>query len=358
MSKIKFNNSDPQFFNTLKQRVDAYFKDNNLKATGNFKLYSKTLILSATLIASYLWLVFLTPESALLNVLVCIVMGVNVAAIGFNVMHDGAHGSYSSRKWVNSFMGFSLNVLGGNVYLWSQKHNINHHSYTNVEGMDDDIDIKPFIRVHASQKKSWYHHFQHYYSLFLYGLTYLFWVFLNDFNKYFTGKIAEHTKMRKMDLPEHFNFWISKVLYVFIFLILPFYFVGVVATVVGYLVMCFSAGIVISIVFQLAHVVQETEFITPTSDHMKIETEWAKHQINTTANFATKNKVISWLVGGLNFQVEHHLFPRISHIHYPAINKIVKETCEEFNIMYKEFPTLVQAIRSHLLHLKHAGQAS
>jgi linoleoyl-CoA desaturase len=358
MSKIKFNNSDPQFFNTLKQRVDSYFKDNNLKATGNFNLYSKTLILSATLITSYLWLVFLTPESVLLNVLVCIVMGVNVAAIGFNVMHDGAHGSYSSRKWVNTFMGFSLNVLGGNVYLWSQKHNINHHSYTNVEGMDDDIDIKPFIRVHSNQKKSWYHRFQHYYSLLLYGLTYLFWVFMNDFNKYFTGKIAEHTKMRKMDLPEHFNFWISKALYVFIFLILPFYFVGVVETIVGFLIMCFSAGVVISIVFQLAHVVQETEFITPTSDVMKIETEWAKHQINTTANFATKNKIISWLVGGLNFQVEHHLFPRISHVHYPAINKIVKETCEEFNIMYKEFPTLIQAIRSHLLHLKHAGQAA
>lgn len=358
MSKIKFNNSDPFFFNALKQRVDAYFQENNLKATGNFKLYSKTVILSLTLVASYLWLVFLTPESNLLSLAICLIMGLNVAAIGFNVMHDGAHGSYSSRKWVNSFMGFSLNVLGGNVFLWSQKHNINHHSYTNVEGLDDDIDIEPFIRVHSNQPKSWYHRFQHYYGLFLYGLTYLFWVFLNDFNKYFTGKIAHHTKMRKMDLPEHFNFWISKVLYVFFFIVVPFYFVGVIPTIVGYLTMCFSAGIIISVVFQLAHVVQETEFVTPTSDTMKIETEWAKHQINTTANFATNNKIISWLVGGLNFQVEHHLFPRISHVHYPEINKIVKQTCKEFNIEYKEFPSLYKAVRSHILHLKYAGQAA
>ncbi len=358
MAKIKFNNSDPVFFNTLKQRVDAYFKENNLKATGNYKLYSKTIILSLTLLATYLLMVFFTPASALLSLAVCIIMGVNVAAIGFNVMHDGAHGSYSTRKWVNASMGFSLNVLGGNVYLWGLKHNINHHTYTNVEGLDDDIDIEPFIRVHAHQPKHWYHKFQHFYGVFLYGMTYLFWVFMNDFKKYFTGKIAHHTKMRKMETAEHFNFWISKILYVFFFIAVPFYFVGVVPTILGYLTMCFTAGVVIAIVFQLAHVVQETQFITPTSDAMKIESEWAKHQIDTTANFATDNKFVSWLLGGLNFQVEHHLFPKISHVHYPEINKIVKQTCAEFKLAYKEFPTVYQAVRSHMLHLKHAGQAA
>lgn len=357
MAKIKFNNSNPEFFNTLKSRVNSYFEDKSIKETGNYKLYTKTIILSTVLVLSYVWMVFFTPESNWLSILICAVMGVNVAAIGFNVMHDGAHGSYSSKEWVNKFMGFSLNILGGNVYLWSQKHNINHHSYTNVEGLDDDIDIKPFIRVHSTQKKYWFHRFQHYYSLLLYGTTYLFWVFMNDFNKYFTGKIALHTKMRKMDVPEHVNFWVSKVLYVFFFILLPFYCVGVIETIVGYLVMAGVAGIVISIVFQLAHVVEEAEFITPTSDTMKIETEWAKHQINTTVNFATKSKSMSWLLGGLNFQVEHHLFPRISHVHYPAINKIVKQTCEEFGIMYKEFPTVMSAIRSHLLHLRAAGIA-
>jgi linoleoyl-CoA desaturase len=357
MSKIKFNNSDPQFFNTLKARVASYFEDKNIKETGNFKLYSKTVILITALVLSYIWLVFFTPEYAFVSILVCIAMGVNVAAIGFNVMHDGAHGSYSSRKWVNTFMGYSLNILGGNVYIWSQKHNINHHSYTNVEGMDDDIDIKPYIRVHADQKKRWYHRFQHYYGLFLYGMTYFFWVFMNDFNKYFTGKIAEHTKIRKMNVPEHFNFWISKVLYVFFFIVLPFFFAGVIPTIIGWSIMAFTAGVAIAVVFQLAHIVEDAHFVIPEGDSMKIETEWAKHQINTTVNFATKSKTMSWLLGGLNFQVEHHLFPRISHIHYPEINKIVKQTCEEFNVMYREFPTVLSAIRSHLIHLKAAGAA-
>jgi linoleoyl-CoA desaturase len=358
MSKIKFNNSNPEFFNTLKTRVNAYFENKSIKETGNYKLYFKTAILVSSLVLSYLWLVFNTPESNLFSTVICIIMGAIVAAIGFNVMHDGAHGSYSSRKWVNKFMGFSLNVLGGNVYIWSQKHNINHHSYTNVEGMDDDIDIKPFIRVHNNQPRYWFHRFQHVYSLFLYGITYLFWVFSNDFKKYFSGKIAEHTHMTKMSVAEHINFWVSKVLYVFFFILVPFFFVGIVPTIVGYLVMAFTAGVVISIVFQLAHVVEEAEFITPTSDNMKIETEWAKHQINTTVNFATKSKSMSWLLGGLNFQVEHHLFPRISHVHYPEINKIVKQTCSEFGIVYKEFPTVFSAIKSHLSHLKAAGVAA
>ena len=357
MAKIKFNNSDPHFFNELKSRVNSYFEQHQIKPTGNYKLYSKTAILISALASSYIWLVFFTPQSDVLSTLICMIMGVNVAAIGFNVMHDGSHGSYSSRKWVNTCMGFSLNLLGGNVYIWNQKHNINHHSYTNVEGMDDDIDIRPFIRVHSDQKKMWYHRFQHYYGLLLYAMTYLFWVFMNDFNKYFTGKIAKHTAMRKMDLPEHMNFWISKLLYVFIFIVLPFFFVGVVPTLVGYIIMAFTAGIVISIVFQLAHVVEHAHFVNPEGDSMRIETEWAKHQLNTTFNFATQSKLVSWLLGGLNFQVEHHLFPRISHIHYPEINKIVKQTCREFNVAYNEFPTLFAAIRSHLGHLKLAGVA-
>jgi linoleoyl-CoA desaturase len=357
MAKIKFNNNNPEFFNTLKDRVDSYFVDRNINETGNYKLYLKTVILISALIASYIWLVFFTPESNLLALLACIVMGVNVAAIGFNVMHDGAHGSYSSHKWVNTFMGFSLNILGGNVYIWSQKHNINHHSYTNVEGMDDDIDIKPYIRVHLDQKKSWYHQFQHIYGLLLYGLTYLFWIFFNDFKKYFTGKIADHTPMRKMSTAEHLNFWVSKILYVVFFIVFPFIFAGVVPTIVGYSVMVFVAGIVIAIVFQLAHIVEDAHFITPEGDTMKIETEWAKHQINTTVNFATKSKSMSWLLGGLNFQVEHHLFPRISHVHYPEINIILKQTCEEFGIMYREFPTVLSAVKSHLIHLREIGSA-
>lgn len=358
MSKVKFINNQPVFFNTLRERIDSYFKQNQIKSTGDFRLYSKTIILLTTMVGIYTWLVFFTPPTFLALIL-CGVLGLNFATIGFNVMHDGAHGSYSKKGWVNECMAYTLNMMGGSSYMWKLKHNVNHHSFTNIEGVDDDIDIKPFIRVHAEQKGYWFHRFQHIYSLLLYGLTYLFWIYFRDFTKYFSGKIAAETKLKKMNLKEHFIFWTSKVIYTFIFLVIPVMQLGLVNTLIGYGVMVFVTGVILAVVFQLAHVVESTEFVAPTTDdEKKIETEWAVHQIKTTANFATDNKVVNWMLGGLNFQVEHHLFPRISHVHYPKINKIVKQTCREFNINYLEFPTMSSAVKSHLLHLKRVGAAA
>jgi linoleoyl-CoA desaturase len=358
MTKIKFNNSNALFFNTLRNRVDHYFQEKKINYTGNFQLYFKTAVLLSILVACYTVLVFFTPASNWISLGICAIMGLDMAAIGFNIMHDGAHGSYSSKKWVNDMMSYSLNMLGGSSFMWKLKHNINHHSYTNIEGMDDDIDIKPFIRVHRDQKGYWFNRFQHIYSLLLYGMTYLFWIFLNDFKKYFSGKISDFTPIRKMKSSEHIAFWLTKIGYVGLFLILPFFFAGVINTLIGYTVIVFVTGIVIAVVFQLAHVVEEAPFIDTHGQDTKIETEWAVHQLNTTFNFATKNKTVSWLLGGLNFQVEHHLFPKISHVHYPELNKILINTCKEFNINYNEFPSVASALRSHLLHLKNIGSAA
>jgi len=357
MTKIKFDNKNPEFFNILKERVQDYFETKQIKQTGNYKLFTKTAILLSILVACYVILVFFTPQSVFLSVIICIILGINLASIGFNVMHDGAHGSYSTKKWVNEIMSLSLNIMGGSSYMWKQKHNINHHSYTNIEGMDDDIDIKPFIRVHPEQEGKWFHRFQHIYGLLLYGLTYLFWVFFNDFKKYFVGRISDYTPMRKMNMKEHVIFWVTKVGYVFLFLVLPFFFAGVVPTLVGYSIVVFVTGFVISVVFQLAHIVEDMPFIDSNGTSLKIETEWAIHQILTTADFATKSKSMTWFMGGLNFQVEHHLFPKISHIHYPQIHKIVKQACKEFGVKYREFPTVADALHSHIMHLKAMGTA-
>lgn len=357
MVQPTFARTAPVFFQRLREVTEAYFKENGIPKTGDLRLYAKTIILITALVALYAVLVFFTPASAWLSLGLCALMGVTVASIGFNVMHDGAHGSYSSRKWVNELMGHSLNILGGNVYLWKLKHNINHHTFTNVEGHDDDIDIKPWVRVHPGQPKRWFHRFQHIYGLLLYGLTYLFWVFYNDLRKYFTGKIADHTTMKPMSLKEHIIFWASKLFHVGVFIVLPMWSVGVLATLAGYGVMVFVTGLVIAVVFQLAHVVEGTDFHHPEEEGHQIESEWALHQVATTVNFATHNPVWNWLFGGLNFQVEHHLFPRISHVHYPALNKRLKEVCAEFNVPYREFPNLRSALLSHLRHLKQVGMA-
>jgi linoleoyl-CoA desaturase len=356
MSSVKFNNKNAVFFPSLKERINEYFEKNNIKPTGNFKLYLKTIVLFTVLIGLYVTLVFFTPANGWLSIFLAALMGIALAAIGFNVMHDGAHGSYSSKKWVNESMAHSLNLLGGISFLWKQKHNINHHSYTNVEGMDEDIDIKPFIRIHEGQKRYWFHKYQHIYGVLLYGVTYFFWIFYNDFRKYFSGKLTENTKLQSMAWWEHIVFWVTKLGYVAIFIGFPIYNVGLADTLIGYGIMVFVTGITIAVVFQLAHIVEDMPFVTPESDSVKIESEWAVHQLQTTTNFATRNKFICWLLGGLNFQVEHHLFPRISHVHYPAISKIVKQTCQDFNIPYKEFPTMRGAFVSHLSYLKKIGR--
>lgn len=358
MANVKFNRSNTTFFKTLRARTDAYFKDNNLEPTGNAELYSKTIILFCVFLFCYITLVFFTPDSGLLSIALCGFLGFSMAVMGFNIMHDGAHGSYSSSKRVNELMALTLNLMGGNVFLWKQKHNVNHHTYTNVEGIDDDIDIKPFLRIHKDQKKLWIHRFQHIYGLLLYGLTWLSWIFIVDYQKYFTGKTTDSTPLPKMDVADHFNFWLSKFIHYTVFLFIPIFFVGLLNTVIGYLVMAIVTGVVIAITFQLAHVVEHTDFVAPIDgETTQVESEWAIHQIRTTANFGTSSRALNWVLGGLNFQVEHHLFPRISHVHYPHINKIVRQTCEEYGVVYHEFPSMFSALRSHLRHLKQIGVA-
>lgn len=356
MSKISFDNTSSPFFSTLKGKVNDYFANNSIHTSGNAKLYVKGIIQIITAIALYLTLVFFTPGT-FLSILLCALLGGNLAVIGFNVMHEGGHQSFSKYKWVNVVGAYFLNILGGNTYFWKIKHNINHHTYTNIDGMDSDIDIQPFMRLHSSQKRYAIHKFQHLYCILLYGISYFMWVFYDDFEKYFTGKIAEG-QVKKMNLKEHIIFWVTKLMYVSLYIVFPIFMLGLVKVIVGFAVICFVCGLTIAIVFQLAHVVEVTTFPKPNEKSNKIEQEWAIHQVSTTANFSTNNKVISWLLGGLNFQVEHHLFPKISHIHYPQINKFVRETCEQFKVNYLEYSSVFKAIHSHFSHIKKMGQAS
>ncbi|MFD2162679.1 fatty acid desaturase family protein [Paradesertivirga mongoliensis] len=353
MTKVSFNSQNTLFYNTLKSKVDNYFISNNLCVSGGWRLFFKSLFLIASLVGLYVTLVFFTPN-VWVSVLLCCFLGLTFAAIGFNIMHEGGHGSFSKNKILNAFGAYSLNIMGGTIYFWKQKHNINHHTYTNIDGMDHDIDIK-FMRMHSEQEKHGYHKYQHLYWVVLYGISYMAWILFQDFEKYFTQKMGPKDSPRKMAFQEHLIFWSTKVFYVSVYLVIPMLMVGVLPTIAGFLIAGFVCGYSISIVFQLAHVIEGTQFPVPHPATNKIEEEWAVHQVTTTANFATRSKLVSWFVGGLNFQVEHHLFPRISHIHYPQINKFVIETCKEFNVRYIEHPTVLSAFVSHLTHIKNLG---
>lgn len=355
MATIRFEGRNAQFFSTLRSRIDQYFTENNIKPTGNWKLYTKTIVFSLILVGSYLSLLLFTTDQTWIQVGLCMLLGLSFAGMGFNVMHDGAHGSYSTKPWINKLMANSLNLLGGNAFYWVEKHNVAHHSYTNIDGADEDIDIYPFMRLNSNQKGFWIHKFQHIYFIFLYSIAYLSWILLQDMTKYFTGKVAHREMKGKMSGFEHFEFWASKLVYIGIFIVIPTYIFGIGTAIIGYLIVALTTGICITVVFQLAHVVEGLNFVAHNDDVVVVQDDWATHQIHTTSNFATKNKIWTWLLGGLNFQVEHHLFPKISHIHYPKINEIVKKTCADFNVKYQEFPTMLKAIKSHMAYLKQIG---
>lgn len=354
MPKVTFNNSSKPFFDDLRHAVDQYFSDNKLRKTGNWQLYQKTLVLIPAAVIIYL-LLLLTTMPVLLALTLCGLLGFILASIGFNVMHDACHGSYSSKKWVNELFGYSLNALGGNAFIWKFKHNIIHHTYTNVDGVDDDIAKSPLMRQCASQKWVPAHRFQHIYVVLVYAISSFAWVALMDFNKYLKGKVYT-TALQKMDIREHIIFWLSKLLYVLFYVALPIVIVGAANWAIGFAVMHLVMGFTLAIVFQLAHVVEETEFVHVGTDALEIENEWAIHQVKTTANFAPNHKLISWFVGGLNYQVEHHLFPRISHIHYPALSPIVQGVCRKHGLEYHVSPTMGAAIASHFRMMKQLGQ--
>jgi linoleoyl-CoA desaturase len=355
MSKILFNNKNAVFFSSLKASVDDYFKQRNLRKTGNWLLYTKTLTLIPAAVAIYIVLLFVSMPVAL-TIVMGGALGFLMACIGFNVMHDANHGSYSSKKWVNNTLGLSINALGGNNFIWKQKHNIIHHTYTNVDGVDDDIAKSPFIRMCRTQVWKPMHKIQHLYTPFLYAVSSLLWILFQDFEKYFKRRVNT-TVLSKMSGNDHFVFWFSKAMYVLFYIVLPVLLMGWQGWLVFFLSMHIGLGFVLAIVFQLAHVVEETEFEAAGINETKmIENEWAVHQVKTTANFSPGNKIVSWFAGGLNYQIEHHLFPRISHVHYPALSKIVEEKCKAFNLPYNSIPTMAKAVYSHFRFIKELGQ--
>ena len=355
MAKVTFSKKDPTFYNDLKSSVEAYFTNYNIQKTGDWRLYLKAAILIPSAIFIYIFLLG-SQYPIWLGISLSALLGFIFASIGFNVMHDACHGSYSSKKWVNNVLGLTLNALGGNAFIWKFKHNIIHHTYTNVDGIDDDIAKSPIMRQCSTQKWVPAHRYQHIYVVLVYAISSFAWVIMMDFTKYFSQKIF-NTPLQKMSRQEHIIFWFSKIMYLIFYVAVPVYFVGWGPWAVGFAAMHVTMGLVLALVFQLAHVVEHTEFeVVGALDSKQIENEWAIHQIKTTANFAPRDKIISWFVGGLNYQVEHHLFPRVSHIHYPAISKIVYDTCRRHNLPYNEYSTMTAAVASHFRMMKQLGK--
>jgi len=356
--EVKFRNiNNSQFFPTLKKRVDTYFEDKNVSRKGNSAMVAKTILLLLMYFGPYA-LIMSNMFAPWQMLLLALLMGVTISGIGLAIMHDANHGAYSSNSNVNSILGFTLNLVGGNSFIWKLQHNILHHTYTNIYGIDEDLDAGIVVRFSPDAKRRTFHKLQYIYAFFLYGLVTLSWIFIKDYKKYIAySKRGLIERNGSTNRKEFIILAISKIVCYIYMIILPLMYLDVTVGqfILGFFVMHFVAGAILSTVFQLAHTVGEVDFPIP-NDSSEIENAWAIHQMETTANFANNNSLLTWYVGGLNFQIEHHLFPKVCHVHYKALSKIVKETAKEFNVPYHVQPTVMSAMVSHAKWLKGLGR--
>jgi linoleoyl-CoA desaturase len=355
---IKFISPEKSlFFPTLKKRVDQYFTQNNLSRHANSTMIIKSTVFIGGYILPFIALLVFHPALGP-SLALWAIMGFCLAGIGMSVMHDANHNAYSSSDKINYLMGHSLNLIGGSVFNWKLQHNVLHHMYTNIATVDEDIQDRLVLRFSPHTKVKFFHQLQWIYAFVFYGLLTFYWVLAKDLIQYrLFIKNGTNTNSKKENNVMLTKMIALKVIYFFIMLIIPVAFLNFTFAeiLLGFFLMHFISGIVLTVVFQLAHTVEGTDHPLPNEKNV-IENDWAIHQMNTTVNFARNNKFLSWYVGGLNFQVEHHLFPRVCHVHYPQIAEIVKATAEEFNIPYMENKTFGKAIKSHINTLHRFGR--
>ncbi len=358
-TRIKFTNKNKtQFYNILKERVDNYFIENNISQHANASMVLKTIVMLSLYFVPYI--LIMTQGYGLAGMWFCsLVMGLGLAGIGMSVMHDANHGAYSSNMLVNKILSFTLNVVGGDNKNWKIQHNILHHTFTNIYEHDRDIDNKVIMRFSPAGEYRGIQRFQVVYVFLFYSVLSLYWTTAKDFVQYFEFITEGHNRgskgKRAIDLLTIIG-W--KFFYWSYIIVLPAVLIENVTLVqvfIGFLSLHVVAGLILSIVFQLAHVVEDTTFPVP-DDKGNIDNEWAIHQLNTTADFSRNNRLITYYVGGLNYQAIHHLFPGICHIHYPKIAPIVEETAKEFGIPYLYNNSIGSAFLSHMRVISRLGK--
>lgn len=352
-SHPKFVHPD-RFLKELRARVDAYFERTGKKKRDVPLMYFKTATILLWFFAVYFLLLFVA-SSWFTVVPLAVLLGLAVAAIGFNIQHDAGHKAYSDRPWVNKLMSLTLDLMGGSSYLWDWKHNSIHHTYTNIEGHDDDINVGFLARLHPEQERRKFHRLQGIYLWFLYGFLAIKWHLVDDFYNLAVGRIGEF----KIPRPKGKDLAIfvgGKIIFFTMAFVVPMLLHTWWVALLVYGLAAFVSGVTMAVVFQLAHVVEEAEMPAAPADGERMPSEWAIHQIQTTVDFSRKSKFLTWFLGGLNFQVEHHLFHRICHVHYPALSKVVEDACREFGVRYNAHKSIFSAIASHYRLLVQMGK--
>ena len=356
---IRFSRTaQKDFISDLRKRVKHYFDTNDRSIYGNAGMVIKTIVM---------FLLYFTPYALMLSgvitehwliLVMWAIMGFGNSGIGLSVMHDANHGAYSKNKRVNQILGYVMNMIGASSFNWKIQHNVLHHSFTNIEGMDEDIDPGKLMRLSPHAKRYKAHRLQHIYGWVLYGMMTFLWLTTKDFRQLYRYKKMGLLKSQKRTyngvLIETI---VSKVLYYGYALVLPLILIPAPwwLILLGFLIMHFITGLALGLIFQPAHVMPTSDYPIP-DDSGNIENNWAVHQLFTTTNFSPKSRIFSWFIGGLNYQIEHHLFPNICHVHYKRISKIVRETAKEYGLPYYSQKNFALAVFNHAKMLRDLGK--
>jgi linoleoyl-CoA desaturase len=354
--KVRFAGRDATLFiEEVKEKVADYFTAEGRSSKADARMVLKTIVLLTMTFGSYALILSnqFTPWQMLGF---AVMMGVGMAGIGFSVSHDALHGAYSSNPRINKIIGYSFDLLGANGYIWKITHNVIHHTYTNIPGIDEDLDVSPLIRLSPEAPFKWFHRFQHGFALVAYSFATLNWLFVKDFKCFLMRDIGPY-KNKKHPRSEVVHLIWTKLFVVAYMIVVPLIVLDVAwwQFLIGFLAAHLTAGVILGVIFQLAHVVEGPDFPMPDEKGV-IENAWIIHEMATTANFAGENRLLSWYIGGLNYQIEHHLFPQVCSIHYPQISQIVRDVAAKYQVPYNYHPTLRAAVGSHLKMLKQLGR--
>jgi len=346
---------DTGFHAALKTGAASYFDRTGRPRAGGLAMHAKTAIIVAWFVASYGLLLAWGGTSGWLAAALTLSLALAMAGIGFSIMHDANHGSYSRSPRVNYAWGLALDFIGASSYLWRRKHNVQHHTFANVDGLDTDIDAGPFLRLSPTQPLRRFQRFQHVYAWPLYGLLLIKWWFFDDFRNLLGGRIGAvpFSRPRGRELA---TLIAGKASFVGWSLVVPALVFRSVWVPVLFGFGAMVLGFVLSIVFQLAHALPDAQFHAAGTEDRHLPTGWAEHQVLATADFAPRNRLLGWYLGGLNFQIEHHLFPDVCHVHYPALSRLVEESCRAFGIPYRAYPSLGRAVAAHHGLLRWLGR--
>ncbi len=341
------------FRKVVTERVDAYITENRLPLRDVPAMYVKSAILIACWLGIYLLILF-GGFPLWADALLCIAFAFVMAGIGLNIGHDANHGAYSNDSRINRLMSLAMELIGSSSFVWRNRHNV-HHTYPNVDGRDEDLEAGGLLRLSPYAEWKPFFRLQMWYAPLLYALV-AFDFLRRDTLVFFSGRTSEHHHYPKMNASDRIIFVAGKLFFLCYILALPMLLLPWWQVLIGFVITMFTLGLVMSAVTVPVHLVDAADFPEPLGEPLHFENEWAIHQVQTTVDYAPYSRLISAYVGGTNYQIEHHLFPHICHIHYPRLSPIVRQTCEEFGITYSVYPTMLAGLLGHARALRRFGR--